>query len=74
MTKVKTAKPKDEIELAKSIFDDIVEWTESDDFEEKPKEKAGRLGGKNRAAKLTPEERSESARKAAQTRWKKSES
>ena len=33
----------------------------------------GRLGGKKggpaRAAKLTPEERSESARKAAQARW-----
>ncbi len=36
---------------------------------------AGRMGGikggKARAAKLTPEERSESARKAAAARWKK---
>lgn len=35
----------------------------------------GRLGGKKggaaRAAKLTPEQRSESARKAAQKRWEK---
>ena len=39
-----------------------------------PKTAAGRKGGvkggKARAEKLTPEERSESARKAAQARWK----
>ena len=32
---------------------------------------AGRKGGKRRAAKLTPEERSASARKAALARWAK---
>jgi hypothetical protein len=32
--------------------------------------KGGLKGGKARAAKLTPEERSESARKAATARWK----
>ena len=31
----------------------------------------GLKGGKARAAKLTPEERSESARKAAKARWEK---
>jgi hypothetical protein len=31
--------------------------------------KGGRKGGKARAEKLTPEERSEIARKAARTRW-----
>jgi hypothetical protein len=31
----------------------------------------GLKGGKARAAKLTPEERSEIARKAAQARWQK---
>ena len=31
----------------------------------------GAKGGKARAAKMTPEERAESARKAAQARWKK---
>lgn len=30
----------------------------------------GKKGGKARAAKLTPEERSEIARKAAEARWK----
>lgn len=33
--------------------------------------KGGLLGGKARAAKLTPEERSVSARKAVQARWEK---
>jgi hypothetical protein len=32
---------------------------------------AGRKGGKKRAQNLTPEERRESARKAAQARWAK---
>lgn len=31
----------------------------------------GLLGGKARASKLTPEQRSESARKAAKARWEK---
>ena len=33
--------------------------------------KGGLKGGKARAAKLTPEQRSEIARKAAETRWAK---
>ena len=33
--------------------------------------KGGKKGGKARAAKMTPEERSESARKAVQERWKR---
>ena len=33
--------------------------------------RGGLKGGKARAKKLTPEERSESARKAAQARWRK---
>jgi hypothetical protein len=35
---------------------------------------AGRRGGKKRASKMTPAERRESARKAAQARWKKKRS
>ena len=34
--------------------------------------KGGLKGGKARAAKMTPEERSEAARKAAKARWSKS--
>lgn len=59
---------KDEIELAKSIFDEIVEETESEDWN-KPKKASAQKGGKARAAKLTPAERSTIARKAAQKRW-----
>jgi len=36
--------------------------------------KGGKKGGKARAAKMTPEERSEAARKAAEARWKESKS
>jgi len=35
--------------------------------------KGGKIGGKNRAAALTPEQRSEIARYAAQARWKKAD-
>lgn len=35
--------------------------------------RGGLKGGKARAAKLTPEQRSASAKKAAEARWKKSE-
>jgi len=69
----KPSKQKDEIELAKSIFDEIVEETESEDWN-KPKNKNAQKGGKVRAAKLTPAERSAIAKKAAQTRWNKDQS
>ena len=68
-----TKKPKarmDEVELAKSVFDEIVEETESEDFN-KPVNKFAQKGGKVRAAKLTPAERSAIAKKAAQSRWSK---
>lgn len=71
---------KDEIEFAKSILDEIIEETESEDFgKEKPQKNPaavalGRLGGQKggnaRAAKLTAKERSEIAKKAAAARWK----
>jgi hypothetical protein len=35
--------------------------------------KLGRKGGKATAKKLTPEQRKESARKAAEARWKKAQ-
>jgi hypothetical protein len=67
------AKRKDENELAKSVIDDIVAETESEDWN-KPINKAAQKGGKARAAKLTSAERSEIARRAAQTRWNHSDS
>jgi acyl-CoA reductase-like NAD-dependent aldehyde dehydrogenase len=42
---------------------------EADDGKDKAAQALGRKGGAARAAKLTPEERAEIARKAAQLRW-----
>lgn len=70
----------DENVLAKSVIDSIIEETESEDWNEEKPEKnpaavalgrlGGKKGGKARAAKLSPEQRSEIAKKAAQSRWK----
>ncbi len=43
----------------------------TDDGKNKAAVELGRKGGKARAAKMTPEQRSEIARKAAQKRWGK---
>ncbi len=43
-----------------------------DDGKNKAAQELGRLGGKARAAKMTPEQREEIARLAAQARWRKS--
>ncbi len=43
-----------------------------DDGKDKAAQALGRKGGKARAAKLTPEQRQEIARKAAAARWAKS--
>ena len=61
-----TKKDRDEITVAKSIFDEIVEFTE---HEETPKEARGRKGGNARAANLTDEKKTEIAKKAAAKRW-----
>lgn len=61
-----TKKDRDEITVAKSIFDEIVESTE-----ETPKQKRARKAGRARAVNMTPEERSEAAKLAANARWKK---
>lgn len=72
MEKKKPKARQDEIELAKSIFDAIVAETESDDWD-KPVNETAQKGGKVRAAKLTPAERSGIARKAAKKRWSKTD-
>lgn len=72
---------KDENQLAKMIVDQIIEETEggcSTLQEKNPAAVAlgrlgGLVGGKNRAASLTPERRKEIAKKAAQARWNKPE-
>lgn len=51
----------------------VASSTGDDEADEKDPEavEAGREGGRRRAAKLTPEQRSEIARKAARARWSK---
>ena len=61
-------RPGDLNQLAKRIVD-ISTGQESDEAE--PVDEAAVRRGEARAAKLTPEERSEIARKAAKARWEK---
>lgn len=68
MADPKTKKDRDEITVAKSIFDEIVEFSE-----ETPKQKRARKAGRARLDKMTPEERSEIAKLAASARWKKAD-
>jgi len=63
-------------QLAKRIVDEATGEIQPEEIDEKKKAaiESGRLGGlkggKARAEKLTPEERSEIAKKAATYRWK----
>jgi hypothetical protein len=70
-------RPRDPNQLAKMIVDMSTGVIEEDAASKKRKrptaQRAGGLaGGKSRAKKLTPEERRDIARLAAQARWKKS--
>jgi hypothetical protein len=69
-------RPTDPNELAKQVVDEATGQApkiEPDDGKDPAAVALGRRGGlkggKARAAKLTPEERAESARKAARARW-----
>jgi hypothetical protein len=69
-------RPRDPNQLAKLIVDIAtgdIEDTPEDDGKDPAAvalgRKGGLKGGKARAAKMTPEQRSESARRAATTRW-----
>jgi len=66
-------RPRDVNQLAKRLVG--IATGEESDPQETPRTKratkAGKVGGPARAAKLTPEQRSEIARIAAQARWKK---
>jgi hypothetical protein len=69
-------RPRDPSELAKQVFDIATGETEDTVSAQKRRPSAKRAGGlagsKARAKKLTPEERRDIARLAAQARWKKS--
>lgn len=69
--------PSDPILAAKSVLDQITGATEKllppkkDEAAVSLGRRGGLKGGKARAAALTPEQRKESARKAAEARWGK---
>ena len=62
-------KRKDENQLAKSVIDDIIDWTASDSFIETKSQKIVRQGDKARADKLPEIRKSEIAKNAAEARW-----
>ena len=76
---MRTKRPRDISQLAKLIVDQATNEDKPQAEDQPQKNKAaqelGRLGGlkggKARADKLTPEQRSEIAKKAAKARWKK---
>ena len=67
--------PKDPNAAAKSVLDAIIASSEAEPEKNPAAVALGRMGGlkggKARAKKLTPEQRQEIARIAAQARWKK---
>lgn len=68
-------RPRDPNQLAKAIVDlatGEVEEVDPDAGKSKAAQELGRKGGKARASKMTPEQRAEVARKAAQKRWNRS--
>lgn len=68
----KPNRPRDANQLA-HVIAGIATGEVDDENKAKGQVKGGRIGGKRRAAALTPEQRSEIARAAAQARWKKSD-
>jgi hypothetical protein len=73
MTERRLKRPRDPIQLGKLIVDIATGQVQEPEetVAEKRARSAGRKGGKARAKKLTPEERSEIASAAASARWKK---
>jgi hypothetical protein len=73
----KRSRAKDENELAKSVIDEIIAETEArpgkDPLAVLLGRRGGLKGGKARAEKLSDEQRSQIARKAANARWSKEE-
>ena len=72
MAKKRTpTRPRDMNQLAKQIVDLSTGQAQEEDRQPTFEEERAAKGGEARAAKLTPEERSAIARKAAMARWKK---
>ena len=70
-------RPRDLNQLAKSIVDESTGQTDAEPEDTRDPmavelgRRGGLIGGRARAAKLTAEQRTEIARKAAQARWQK---
>ena len=67
----------DEVQVARSIIDELIEETEKPNFGDEKTEhiravrhQSGVKGGSSRAKILSPERRREIAQKAAASRWK----
>jgi hypothetical protein len=67
MADANSKQDRDEITVTRSIFDEIVEFTE---HEPTAKETRAKRGGEARAKKLTPAKRKEIAETAVKARWK----
>lgn len=59
--------------IAKIATGEVDETSPTDDGKNKAAQEMGRKGGKARAEAMTPERRTEIARKGAERRWKKAE-
>ena len=69
----KPKRPRDVSQRAKLIVDIATGEVEDEPCApDEEKQRSGKLGGIRRAAKLSPEEKSEIARKAAKARWRQS--
>jgi hypothetical protein len=66
-------RPRDPNQFAKSIIDIATGQAGTADVREATPERArsGAKGGTSRAAKMTPEQRAEASKLAAQARWRK---
>lgn len=71
MTSNQPKRPRDTNQLAKRVVDLATGEAEEPTLDAK-RSQAGKKGAKARSRSLTPEQRSEIARAAAQARWKKS--
>jgi len=67
-------RPRDPNQLAKAIIDIATDEAKCDGFyvDTSAQKRGGKKGGTARAASMTPEERENIARLAAEARWKKS--
>lgn len=64
-------RPRDPNQLAKSIIDIATGESEERPEPSPMRAKSGAKGGARRAANLTPEQRAEASRLAAQARWRR---